>query len=328
VVGGLLLSLPVLGDIDHVTSFVGKEASALENITEARSVWSHLQERGVHGISRIYSALIFLVPFIWVGCAVALLRSRDPRVSVVCVHALLTLPLLLAQHRFQYFGSLALYLPILLWADRRYARTGRITSVLAAAALLAVAYYPAVRHGLAGGLQLGNDVYYKMTRLAMPALADACRKDPGIVLARSNEGHYIRYHTDCSVIANNFLLTDQHFEAIRRVDALFAMTPEQLLASGIPVHYILVRARGIVLIREDGSIGLVPPEEATIVSDTLTDHLLWGDPARVPPEFHMVTEVKVPGGAYQYARLWKVQRRPDAGAPSIEEASGVRRSEE
>jgi len=313
VVLGLMLGLPLVGDVQHVSSFVGKEASALQNITEARSVWSHLQERGVDGISRIYSALIFLVPIVWVGCAVALLRSRDPRIMVVCIHALLTLPLMLAQHRFHYFGSLAMYLPILVWADRRYERTGRMVWVMAAAALLAAAYYPNVRHGLAGGLQLGNDVYYKMTRLAMPALADACSKDPGIVLARNNEGHFIRYHTDCSVIANNFLLTEQHFEAIRRVDALFGMTPEQLLASGFPVDYVFVRARGIVLIREDGSIGLVPPEEATIVSDTLTDHLLWGDVVRVPPEFQMIAEVKVPGGSYQYARIWKIKRRASVG---------------
>jgi hypothetical protein len=325
---GLLLSLPLTGDIIHVTSFVGKEAAALQNITEARSVWSHLQERGIDGISRIYSALIFLAPFVWVGCAVALVRSQEPRATVVCVHALLTLPLMLAQHRFHYFGSLALYLPVLLWADRRYVRTGRISWVIAAAALLAVAYYPAVRYGLAGGLQLGNDVYYKMTRLAMPALADACRKDPGIVLARSNEGHFIRYHTNCSVIANNFLLTEQHFEAIRRVDALFGMTPAQLLDSGFPVDYVFVRARGVILIREDGSIGLVPPEEATIVSDTLTDRLLWGDPAAVPPEFQMVTEVKVPGGAYQYARLWKVERSPSSRPLGMRDMSGDGRSDQ
>jgi hypothetical protein len=307
-VAGLLLGLPLIGDVLHASAFVGKEAAALQNITEARSVWSHFQERGFQGISSIYSALVFFAPVIWVACAVALFRTRDRRLVLVCVHALLTLPLMLAQFRFQYFASLALYLPLLAFADRRASRTERRLPLVVATAVLIVAYYPAARYGLAGGGNLGNDIYYRMTRLAMPALAEACQEDPGIVLARPNEGHYIRYHTDCSVIANNFLLTEQHFEAVRRVSAMFNMTPAELLASEFPVKYVLVRARGIVLVRADGSVDLVPREEATVVSDRLSDALLWSDPADVPPGFRLLQEIRVPGGAYQYARIWKIER--------------------
>ena len=52
-----------------------------------------------------------------------------------------------------------------------------------------------------------------------PILGDAAaslREEPGIVLADNDAGHYIRYYTECSVIANNFLLTRQHEEKIRR----------------------------------------------------------------------------------------------------------------
>ena len=202
-----LLVAPLVRDLVLAGAFVGKEAEALETIQEARSVWSHYQERGFIGISAIYSSLVFLAPFTWAGCAYALLRTRDRRVVLVCGFALITLPLMLAQFRFQYYGSLGLYLPLILVADRASVGRGRKAWMVAITLLLVAAYYPALRYGLTGWRQLGNDVYYRMTRLAMPALAEACRRDPGIVLARNNEGHFIRYHTDCPVIANNFLLT-------------------------------------------------------------------------------------------------------------------------
>ena len=318
---GALLCLPMVGAVRSLSAFVGTDADALKNIMEARSLISHLEERGALGISRIYSGLIFLVPMVWLGCLVALFRSTDRRTTFVCIHALLTLPLMVAQFRFQYFGSMAMYLPLLMFVDRTPPTRRRRTWLMALSVLLAIAYYPAVRDGLAGGGHLGNDIYYAMTRLMMPALAKECREDPGIVLARGNEGHQIRYHTDCSVIANNFLLTDQHFRAVQRVNALFNMSPEELLQSGFPVKYIFVRARGIILVRADGSVGVVPPEEAALVSDPLSNALLWGDPAAVPPELRLVSEVKVPGGAYQYARLWKVDRT--ASAPSVRDAADL-----
>jgi len=312
----VLLAVPLIGDALMAGSFVGKEAVALEHIKEAQSLWSHIQERGVSGVARIYSSLIYLAPIVWLACAYALFKVRDRRLVMVCIHALLTVPLMFAQFRFQYYGSLALYLPMLVLADRVSVNSQRRTWLIAAACLLGVAYYPAVRSGLAGRMELGNDVYYGMTRLAMPALAEACREEPGIVLARSNEGHYIRYHTECSVISNNFLLTEQHFEAVRRVGRMFDMSPQQLLDSGFPVKYVFVRARGVIQLNENGSTGLVRPDQAPVVSDTLTDALLWGDPALVPPSFKLLKEVKVPGGAYQYARIWKIDR-PGAAAKRL-----------
>lgn len=315
---GILLSLPLLRDLVLASSFVGKEADALHAIQEARSLWNLYQERGFLGVSYIYSSLIFLAPLVWLGCVYALTRVRDRGAVMVFMFAALTLPLMLAQFRFQYYGSLGLYLPLILVADRAWTDGARRGWLIALAALLVASYYPAVRHGLGGGLRLGNDVYYAMTRMAMPSLADECQRDPGIVLARGNEGHYIRYHTDCSVIANNFLLTEQHLDATRRVGLLFAMSPEELLQSGFPIKYVFVRARGVILLKSDGSIGLVPAGEANIVSDRLTDALLWGDVATVPGQFRLLHETKVPGGGYQYSRLWKIERAGISGALGVD----------
>lgn len=302
----IVLSAPLLHQFLLARDFVGKEADALEAIQEARSVWSLYQERGFTGVSAIYSGLVFLIPVIWAGCAYTVWHATDRRYVLLCAFVLLTLPLMLVQFRFQYYGSIGLYLPLLVLVDRLGDRIGRTAPLAVATLLLAAAYYPAVRYGLSGGQPLGNDLYYSLTRRVMPALRDACDSDPGIVLARSNDGHFIRYHTECSVIANNFLLTDQHFDAVWRVHRLFGMSPQQLLDSGEPVKYVLVRARGVVLIRSDGSIGLVPADEAPRVSDALTDALLWGPVEDVPSRFRLLAEIPVPGGAYQYARLWKI----------------------
>ena len=48
---------------------------------------------------------------------------------------------------------------------------------------------------------------FRALRPILEDLQQACAKDPGIVLADNDAGHYIRYYTQCSVIANNFLLT-------------------------------------------------------------------------------------------------------------------------
>jgi hypothetical protein len=303
-------AVPLLGQLLLAGDFVGKEADALSNILEAQSVLQLHANRGWEGVIRLYSGLVYLAPLTWIGCALALMRTRHRPTIFVCVYALMTLPLLLMQFRFHYYGSLGLYLPLLLWVHSSATERWRTPLVVASLALIAVFYYPAVRHGLTGGRQLGNDVYYQMTRKALVPLAEACKKDPGIVLARNNDGHYIRYHTECSVIANNFLLTEQQFDAARRVDALFHMTPAQLVASSFPVKYVLVRARGIVLVRQDGTLTIVPQEEANVVTDPLSDGLLWGDLDRVPKEFTLLAEIPVPGEQYPYARLWKLERSP------------------
>ena len=67
----------------------------------------------------------------------------------------------------------------------------------------------------------------------------ACAEDPGVVLADTNAGHYIRYFTDCSVIANNFLLTEQQFQKADEVYRLFALPHEQLTRQA-PVRQIRV----------------------------------------------------------------------------------------
>jgi hypothetical protein len=72
-------------------------------------------------------------------------------------------------------------------------------------------------------------------------LKKACAKEPGIVLADNDAGHFIRYYTECSVIADNFLLTKQQAEKIELADHLFGLSSDDMPVEAPYVRYVLVR---------------------------------------------------------------------------------------
>jgi hypothetical protein len=220
---------------------------------------------------------------------------------------------MLAQFRFYYYGSIAMtLLPLLvvesLWQHRKTSKW-MLSGAVGLVILLVAAYVPAVQRAVASESTPGRDPYFVLTRLAMPALARACKEDPGIVLAKNNDGHYIRYYTDCSVISNNFLIAPADMRAFYSIAQLFSETPAEVSKSPIPIKYILVRARGSIAMRANGSgYMIVDREDARHVSDRLTDALLWSEPTSVDPSFELVAEIPAPTKDYPYARIWKVKR--------------------
>ena len=78
------------------------------------------------------------------------------------------------------------------------------------------------------------------THARRPRFADLCRKSPGIALSDSEAGHWIRYHTDCSVLANVFLLTPQHAAKVAENSRLLMLTPQQLFTERNDIRYVLV----------------------------------------------------------------------------------------
>lgn len=303
-----VLCLPILSQVTQAAGYLSNQTLVLLDVGEAKSVWRLLQERGWLQIIALYSAALPAAPVVAVGCLISLWWIRKPTVTLVCIYAVLSIPLLLLQFRFHYYGSISLLLPALLVADT-LSHKNRTALAAAAFILIAAGQIPPLQKAIASESTVGRDPYFILTRLTMPALADACAKDPGIVLAKNNEGHYIRYYTDCSVIANNFLLTDQHVRAFFKVAELFARQPEELLKSDVPVKYVLVRARGAVATSPDGShYMLVDREDAMRVSDPLTDALLWSPPSEAPEGFTLIAEIPAPAKDYDYARIWKIER--------------------
>ena len=72
------------------------------------------------------------------------------------------------------------------------------------------------------------------------ALASYCKARPGVVLATFGDGHYLRYHTDCQVIANNMIMTPQHLERIALTETLLDLTPHALRSNYPWINYVYV----------------------------------------------------------------------------------------
>jgi hypothetical protein len=87
----------------------------------------------------------------------------------------------------------------------------------------------------------GGDVSYLLLRGIYLELGRDCAQAPGVVLAEHDNGHYITFHSNCSVIADNFILTPQHEQKLLLVEALMDGTFDQLLERAPYVRYLLVQ---------------------------------------------------------------------------------------
>src|SRR6185295_12476614 len=102
-----------------------------------------------------------------------------------------------------------------------------------------------------------------------------CAASPGVVLANPNDGHYLRYHTQCSVIANNFLVTKLQERKTREENDLLRLTSTQLATQAPPyVKYVYVRRDAIFAQDEHGSLLLLPHGDPNQPDLPLVEELL------------------------------------------------------
>jgi hypothetical protein len=238
----VMLAAPMLGEIRSGLGFVALDLEELQMMPEARSWWRafSLNPASLLTLMRDYSALIIVMPVVAFGMLVALIRSEDLRVSVLCTYGLLGLAMFAAQHRFHPYGSFVLSVPILFWLGRMLRPARKRVGSSVALALALIAQVPSLP-GLARVPLPAFDYDYVLTRTMYDPLAQACQQRPGIVLASHNDGHYIRYHTECSVIANNLILSSTSREKVAESNRLLE-SPAVLLRQLAPcVRYVLVR---------------------------------------------------------------------------------------
>ena len=141
---GVVLAIPMLSQLLEGGNFLLARIMEYDKIGETQSIAQWVANRGVNYISRIYSYLLWLLPAGLVYLCWRL-RSDSSNGSIFFVVALLFGSILLLQQiRFEYFGSIALYLPLCLLADdwrRRSVKAGHLaTAVLAV--VVALAYVP------------------------------------------------------------------------------------------------------------------------------------------------------------------------------------------
>lgn len=305
-VGAALALVPIVSQLALAQSFIAGTPVHLQGIGEMQSPAQIVKLFGHQTLTNFYSYLVWIAPLTGMLVLIQCWRERAKPRLLFWITSAIGLALLSAQIRLHYFGDFALYLPWLVLLQEfvnKHPLFEKKALLLASLALLLL-YFPSLRYQLAAPAPRGNDMSFENIRPIFRALRDACATDPGIVLADPDAGHYIRYYTDCSVLADNFLLTPQQMHKVDEVHVLFSMTAADAWQAAPQVKYVMLRPFKI----GPGPNGklrytfLVP-------SPRLANDLLLGTAKTVPEQYVLLDEVRFPElGNAPYAKLYKIER--------------------
>jgi hypothetical protein len=234
--------------------------------------------------------------------------------------ALCGLILLTVQFRLHYFGSFALFLPWLVVAEdlaRKWEPRRKVVMLGASLAFLLM-FSMSLRYSVPAALFLGVDANFAPTVKILDELRRACARQPGIVLADNDAGHFIRYFTDCSVIVDNFLLTQQDAEKTELFDRLMTLHADELPAAAPYVRYVFMRPAQILPMANGEGVTYVSYSEAS--QTALLSDLLLKPVADVSPRYKLLSEVVMPTADPEqplpYMRLFELT--PAASVASLQ----------
>jgi hypothetical protein len=147
-----------------------------------------------------------------------------------------------------------------------------------------------------------------------------------VALSNLDDGNYIRYHTNCPIIANNFLLTAFHESKVREARELFETPAAQLTARAPFVRYVLVHRQSLWSLRQDGKMQFLPGGDPSLPDPRLVSDLIGADPAQLPAGFRIIKELAFEKPAHVvYARLFAIDTA--AGAGQMRNTSHITRND-
>jgi len=245
--------LPLLGQLTLGAAFLSTDISILTGVLEAMSPYTlFFHEFGPLRTVAHYSWLLLLAPVLLVYYLWSASQRTSPRDLFFAVMAVFGLAFLLAQFRFNYFGLFSLIVGSLLVAQRIAAKLrwhgGFVVVGLLAGVL--IAYQPPLRQHLFAVYALGAAPMYERARPLFMDLAERCEQEPGIVLANANDGNYVLFHTECSVISNNFRLTSEDERKIAQIETMMRLSPDALREYQPDVRYLLLRTSDFIIERD------------------------------------------------------------------------------
>ena len=303
---GVAMLVPMLARLVTGAAFLSGELDIIKNISEVQSPISRmLRPGGVTWVSSLYGWLILVAPLLLILHGFELLTRRKPEAVYLSVIILFGIAMFLSQYRLHPFGTWAIIIGGLLAIDRLRQQVNASTLVTSAVtlAILTLALQPPLRNQLFVRAPPGLDRDYAATRSLYPALSRACRNSPGTVLALPDDGHPIRYHTDCSVIANNFLMTPLHARKLGEVDAYLQMTPQELLRE-TDIQYLFVRLDEVFFSGPEG----VQPTPIDIIREynaPLFVELAFAK--ELPRGYRLIGELRVDDGReFAFARVFEL----------------------
>lgn len=297
------LALPLGAQLAGASGFLAGTFSILDDISEVRSPYRMFTETlGPSATAAYYSWLLLLAPAVLVFYLYRLWRERQPKRVFFAVLVALGLPLFLDQMRLHYFGYFALVAGTLLVLDELRERLNwhRGLVFVGAFGALALAFQPALRERLFIRYAPSADPEYASALPLFLELNALCAEDPGTVLASNDDGSAILFHSECSVIANNFILRNEDKAHIDEISRLMGLTPEQIRAERPDIKYLLLRVRDFSVFRD---------KVAYLVVDSPIAKQLFID-TTPPPGFVLLKTIRPrlneDGPAGTYAKLFKV----------------------
>lgn len=304
-----VLLVPLATQLTSGASFLTAEFSILDQIVEARSPYRLFTDTfGPTETASYYSWMLLLAPALLLYYGYRLFREHEPARVYYAVWVVFGLALLLAQLRLHYFGLFALVTGGLLVVDELRAHLGwhRGATFVGTFAAIVLAYQPALRERLFLVYAPGADTEYASALAIFRDLETLCAADPGVVLASTDDGNAILFHSHCSVIANNFILREADKKHIDEIDRLMRLSPAEIRTERPDVKYLFVRARDFSVLQ--GSV-------AHLVADSPIVKELFID---APPAGYTLvntvhTRIGAEGAAGIYARLYKIELGGDNG---------------
>jgi len=292
---GVILLLPIVHQIYVAHGFLMGTIKRLDIIAEMQSV-RQMAERpgGFVYVSSMYTMFIWLWRVTLAMCVGFAWRERASGRLFFWVCAISGLILLPLQFRMHYYGSFALFVPWLVLAEalvRKWEPRRKFVMLVTSLAFLLL-FSMSLRYSVPAALFIGTDDTFKPTVQILAELRKACAKEPGIVLADNDAGHFIRYFTDCSVVANNFLLTKEDAAKTELVEHLMALSADELPRAAPYVRYVFVRPVRIERTPDGTGLRYVSysqAEQTTLLSDLLLQPL-----ANISPHYKLVSEVVMP----------------------------------
>jgi len=241
---GCVLVVPLIATIRFSASFLTGDLPAIAQIDEIRSPFSIAADPlGVRRISQVYTLLVWITPILLLAALGMSVSERDRARRYFWVWSAFGLALLMLQLRLGGLGVVFLYLPLLVLASKFTASRPHAARGVTAAIVvtLLIAYAPTLRYQLVGARVPAMDEQFATLRPILPALAEICSRQPGVVLATPGDGHLVRYFTDCSVVSNNFRLTPTDLERISTSLRLIEGPADKLRQDAPYVMYVLAR---------------------------------------------------------------------------------------
>lgn len=307
-----LVLVPIVGILVLAATFLSGQSESLRYVAEVRSPYQLYAEFGSTLSTTQYSWLMWLSAPALVFNAIVAWHVRNATVQFFALLGIVGLAFLQLQFRYHVFGELALVATPLLaihLAQQRWPLLSRRLALLALVGMV-VAYVPTAASWSLRKTTAGQPGYKEFSGV-FPVMREACAKRPGIVLGSIDAGHWVRYHTACSVIADVFLLTAQHTAKDMENRSLMAKTPAQLLAAPQPIRYVFA----FHALAMDPRQPEPPLDSFRARMEALESSLLGEDLRGLPPQFHLLWEQRTPAGQI-YARLFEIVRADNpTGAP-------------